>query len=100
MSDAEAPPNDSVPPHAPAPEIPDPSESCPRCAFLIAAGRRTQNGGHSITPERQRVFLETLAETDFPTAASAQASPWAKGYGKGVSSSCDLKARDPEFATA
>ena len=46
--------------------VPAPTESCPRRAFLIATGRRTWKGRHSITEERRRVFLETLSVTGSP----------------------------------
>lgn len=78
--------------------LPEPSDSCPRCAALLSAERR--RGGVALTDERRRIFLETLAKTDSPTAASAAATPWAAAGTCGTSTFYDEQKRNAEFAAA
>ncbi len=51
-----------------------------------------------VTPERRKVFLETLEKTGSLCAAAFAATPWALGVHRGADTFRDLAARDPEFA--
>ena len=55
---------------------------------------------HTLTAERKKVFLDTLAETGSTVAAAQAATPWAIGEHGGLSTFRDERKRDPRFAMA